>query len=92
MISRAAWLSSQYAEDYEFKTDVLYGDVNSDSKVNIADRITLTRNLAGWTDYAEINTDNADVDDNGTVNLADRIVLTRHLAGWADYAELPYKK
>lgn len=72
--------------------DVLYGDVNGDGIVNIVDRITLTRHLAGWDKFKTINTDNSDVNNDGNVNIADRIVLTRHIAGWDDYKTLPYKK
>ena len=71
---------------------VLYGDVNGDSKVNVADRIVLTRYLAGWDSNKEIIERNSDVNNDGKVNVADRIVLTRHLAGWSDYSTLPYKK
>ena len=71
--------------------NVIYGDVDGDGAVNAKDRITLTRHLARWTDYANINTDNADVTGDGTVNAKDRITLTRYLAKWADYQTLPKK-
>lgn len=69
--------------------DVLYGDVNGDGRVNNIDRVHLTRYLAKWADYQEINLANADVNDDGKVNNIDKVVLTRHLAKWNDYAVLP---
>ena len=69
--------------------DVLYGDVNGDGKVNNIDRVHLTRYLAKWADYQEINSANADVNDDGKINNIDKVVLTRHLAKWNAYAVLP---
>ena len=70
--------------------DVILGDVNGDSKVNNLDRVYLTRYLANWDDYQEINLAAADVDGNGKVNNLDKVILTRHLANWDAYAVLPY--
>ena len=75
--------------DAEETSDVI-GDVNNDGNVNVADRIILTRYLAGWSEYSSINTDNADLNSDGKVNVADRIILTRYLAGWSGYETLPY--
>ena len=72
-------------------SEIVFGDVDGDGAVNAKDRITLTRHLARWADYANINTENADVTDDGAVNAKDRITLTRHLAKWADYQTLPKK-
>ena len=69
----------------------IIGDVNSDGTVNNLDRVYLTRFLADWKDYQDIDLKAADVDCNGTVNNLDRVVLTRYLANWADYSELPYR-
>ena len=73
-------------------TDVILGDVNGDSKVNNLDRVYLTRYLANWDNYKEINLVAADVDGSGTVNNLDKVILTRHLANWEEYAVLPYEK
>jgi len=77
--------------------DILYGDVNGDTKVNGKDRIILSRFLAGWSEYGEDKTDenykvikdNADVNQDSKVNGKDRIILSRHLAGWAEYQTIP---
>ncbi|MBQ5399182.1 MAG: starch-binding protein, partial [Ruminococcus sp.] len=72
--------------------DYIIGDVNGDRKVNNLDRVYLTRHLADWDGYKEINKAAADLDGNGVVNNLDRVILTRHLADWAGYESLPYKK
>jgi len=71
--------------------DYLCGDVNSDGKVNNLDKVILTRYLAKWNDYQNINTYAADVNNDGKVNNLDRVILTRHLAHWNEYSNLPYK-
>jgi hypothetical protein len=72
--------------------DFLYGDVNSDGRVNNLDRQILTRYLAKWEDYpaSVIDMNAADVNNDGSVNNLDRQILTRYLANWDEYAELPY--
>ena len=72
--------------------DYLCGDVNSDRRVNNLDRVYITRYLANWNDYQNINLSAADVNADGKVNNLDKVILTRHLANWNDYASLPYKK
>ena len=72
--------------------DYLCGDVNSDGRVNNLDRVYITRYLANWNDYQNINLTAADVNADGKVNNLDKVILTRHLANWNDYASLPYKK
>ena len=67
-----------------------YGDVNSDGAVNNLDRVYLTRYLANWNDYKNINLNAADVDRDGSVNNLDRVILTRYLANWSSYSTLPY--
>ena len=64
---------------------VKLGDLNDDGTINLADLTLLTRHLADWTDYAEINEDAADINEDGQVSLADLTYLTRALAGWEGY-------
>ena len=68
---------------------IIYGDVDGDGELKAKDRIYLTRHLANWTDYAEIDKDAADLNCDGRVGAKDRIILTRHLANWTDYKTLP---
>lgn len=71
-------------------TDVIIGDVNRDGRVNTQDRLILTRYLAKWTGYDEIDETAADVNGDGRVNTQDRLILTRFLAKWSGYETLPY--
>lgn len=77
----------------EKSLDIVYGDVNCDSKVNLIDAIVLSRNVAGWNGYGAdtIDTIAADVDTDGELTPADVTILIRHLANWKGFEELPYK-
>ena len=68
------------------------GDVNNDNEVNAKDRMMLTRYLAKWSGYENIDMTAADVNNDGEVNAKDRMVLTRHLAKWQGYETLPFDK
>ena len=68
------------------------GDINNDSEVNAKDRMMLTRYLAKWSGYENIDMTAADVNNDGDVNAKDRMVLTRHLAKWQGYETLPFDK
>ena len=73
-------------------TNVICGDVNNDGIVNNLDRVYLTRYLADWSSYQNIDTTAADVNQDGTINNMDRVILTRYLADWSDYKTLPHKQ
>lgn len=64
------------------------GDLNGDSKIDIADTLYLKRALAGWTGY-DLNFSAADINEDGVIDQADLMVLERYLAGWAGYETLP---
>ena len=68
------------------------GDVNNDNEVNAKDRMMLTRYLAKWSGYENIDMTASDVNNDGEVNAKDRMVLTRHLAKWQGYETLPFDK
>lgn len=53
--------------------------------------MTLTRYLAKWSGYENIDKSVADVNNDGEVNAKDRMILTRHLAKWQEYEILPLK-
>ena len=72
-------------------TAVIPGDTNNDGFVNAKDRMTLTRYLAKWSGYEDIDMTAADVNSDGEVNAKDRMILTRHLAKWQGYEILPLK-
>lgn len=89
--------SEEYANinGFEFvaldEKGVFSGDVNGNGVVNAKDRMMLTRYLAKWSSYENINMTAADVNNDGQVNAKDRMILTRHLAKWQDYETLPLK-
>lgn len=68
------------------------GDVNNDNEVNAKDRMMLTRYLAKWSGYENIDMTASDVNNDGEVNAKDRMILTRHLAKWQGYEILPFDK
>ena len=71
--------------------EILYGDVNDDGKVNIADEILFARYNANIKDFLLLeNMRAADVNCDGYVRLVDYVILARHVAGWSKYASLPY--
>ena len=71
-----------------YKSGVLYGDVNDDGIINNNDLDILNKylsHIAGIT----INEDAADVNCDGEINSSDVVVLSRHLAKWSEYLTLP---
>ena len=61
---------------------LIYGDVNRDGKINLADVSGILQNVAGWA--VDVNTDAADVDKTGKINLADITKVLKYIAGWDD--------
>ncbi len=72
--------------------DVNIGDANGDGEINAKDRMMLTRHLAKWSGYENIDMTAADLNNDGAVNAKDRMILTRHIAKWSGYETLPYTK
>ena len=68
---------------------LVVGDADGSGTVNAKDRIILTRYLAKWADYQDIDTSALDVNADGAVNAKDRITLTRYIAKWKGYETLP---
>ena len=60
--------------------DIIYGDANSDGKINLLDLISMRKHLAKWN--VEIDLAAADVKFDGNVNLLDLIQLRKYLAKW----------
>ena len=86
-----------YANDNEFTfislgTATVSGDANGDGEINAKDRMMLTRHLAKWSGYENIDMTAADLNNDGAVNAKDRMILTRHIAKWSGYETLPYTK
>lgn len=69
----------------------MYGDVDNDGEVTVADAVVFMRHLAKWKEYETLeNSANADLDSKIEVSIYDGIVLERYLANWKGYETLPY--
>lgn len=66
-------------EVVESINDVIKGDANNDTVVNVSDAIALLNALL-TSDLSTINTANADVDENGTISITDVIKLVNYLS------------
>ena len=74
----------------EVEDDILYGDVDCDGQVIPSDSVVLSRYLAHWTGYDQIDAEAADVDLDGEVTSVDNVILSRFSAHWTGYEELPF--
>ena len=82
MLSRAAWLSEQYAPYYTPDPSIL-GDANGDRFVDINDVTAIQRHLAEAAPIEESLVTAADVNADGTVDIADATALQAYLAEYA---------
>ena len=82
MLSRAAWLSEQYAPYYTPDPSIL-GDANGDRFVDINDVTASQRHLAEAAPIEESLVTAADVNADGTVDIADATALQAYLAEYA---------
>ncbi len=64
--------------------DVMYGDVNDDGIVNIADVILLNRALLGDASVEGAGQDAADVDKNGTLEATDSLNILKYIVELLD--------
>lgn len=60
--------------------EFIYGDINDDGNVNLADATLLLKYLASWD--VTINAAAADVNVDDAISLADATLLLKYLAGW----------
>lgn len=75
------------AENWEIMTYKI-GDINDDGYIDVDDVLYISRYIAGWTEYQEINRYAADVDKNGYVDIDDVLYISRYIAGWIEYQDL----
>lgn len=73
-------VSCAYSGGEEKFTALIYGDLNSDGRVDMKDVITLIRVFSGW-DISRV-ADTGDVDLNGKENMTDLVLIIRYLSGW----------
>ncbi len=77
-VSRAAWLSSQMAQDYGKKQ--YRGDANFDGTVNISDVTAIQRYLAGITEITALRYELSNVRDSDGLNISDATSIQRAIA------------
>ncbi|MBE6688895.1 MAG: hypothetical protein E7588_06410 [Ruminococcaceae bacterium] len=70
----------------------IIGDVNGDGEVTARDERDLSRHIASWPGYEDIDTYTADVNADGEVTARDERDLSRHIASWPGYETLPHVK
>ncbi|TYQ18213.1 UNVERIFIED_CONTAM: C1A family cysteine protease [Acetivibrio alkalicellulosi] len=75
------FFNSDAVEIIKIKSDVLYGDVNGDGKIDSRDYVLLNRYILGIIDQFPCNNGitSADVDRNGQIDSTDYILLKRYL-------------
>ena len=66
--------------EYEREGGVIYGDVNSDGMVTVADAVILARYLANWEVTLDLKAADVNLDDQ--VSVKDIALLRRYLAEW----------
>ena len=84
LLSRAAWLSEQYAPDYTPSN--LLGDANFDGEVDIIDATWIMRNDVGVITFSDEEKNVADVDRDGEADVIDATWIMR----WSINIETPY--
>ena len=85
MLSRAAWLSEQFAPDYV--PSPLLGDADLNREVDIIDATAIQRHVAGIVTLSQEAQLVADVDRDGDVTIVDTTLLQRHLVGMPNVPE-----
>ena len=92
MVSRAAWLSEQYAPNYTPAPASSRGDADRDGSVTILDATRIQRYLAGLVTEEEIDLTAADADGDGLVSVLDATRIQRVLAKLCDIDGNPAKE
>ncbi len=59
---------------------VVYGDVNTDGKINVSDATALLNHLANWGNWVDLAA--ADCNGDGKINVSDVTTLLKYLANW----------
>lgn len=71
----------------EKEDDIIYGDVNMDDEINIADAVILNKYLVGATSLSDESMENADVNIDGNVDSTDTLDMLKYIVG--TYSSLP---
>lgn len=59
---------------------VIYGDVNSDGKINVSDAVAVLKQVAGW--QITIDKNAADTNSDGKIGVSDAVAILKWAAGW----------
>ena len=70
------------------ETEVMYGDVNIDGKVTIADAVLLNKYLVKSASLTDLQLKNADAHKNDVVNSSDTLAILKFIVG--TYDKLPF--
>jgi len=68
-----------WTPDYDFAS-VVYGDVNGDAKINLADASAVLKKIAKWD--VQLDEAAADVNGDAKINLADASAILKYIAKW----------
>lgn len=87
LTSRAAWISNEWKDSYISQNEILLGDVNKDSIVNINDSTDIQKYIIGIS-VNVFDTVAADVDENSVVNIKDATEIQKYLTGMYDNSKI----
>jgi hypothetical protein len=76
--SLALYVDDKLVESYKI---IVYGDVNYDGKITIADLVKLNRHTLNLSKLKGYGLKAADVNKNGSVNIQDLVMINRHVLG-----------
>ena len=74
-----------FAADYTSESSFMYGDVNMDGNVTVADVALIQRYVSALTTLSADQLVIADVNYSGTVTASDATAIQKYLAGIQDY-------
>ncbi|MBQ6843848.1 MAG: SH3 domain-containing protein [Agathobacter sp.] len=74
----AVYVDDKLVEEYKI---IIYGDVNYDGKITIADLVKLNRHTLNLSKLKGSGLKAADVNGNGSVNIQDLVMINRHILG-----------
>lgn len=71
------------------KSEIIYGDVNSDGSIDVADAVYLNKYLVNAVMLSDLQLKNADAYKDGEVNSSDTLAILKYIVG--TYETLPYE-
>ena len=80
MTSRAAWLSSEMADDYT-PTEYKKGDIDLNGEINVTDSTIMQKYACGLMEITSLQLEIGDVNGDGRVNVMDSTEVQKYIAG-----------